>query len=217
MFDRFTDHARKVMGLARQESLRFKHDYIGTEHMALGLIQEGSGVASDVLKNLDVDPKEIRKRVEKAVTPGATTITTGQLPFTPRGKKVLEFALEEATTFGHNYIGTEHLLLGLIREGSGIAAKVLADIGVDPEATRKEIHELVGDEHELTREARFAESSGGDRDDDESDDDSRKLSDSSVLRLELFGKIALLEVRMNLLEERLEARIKLLEERLGED
>ena len=95
MFDRFTDRARKVMGLARQEAQRFNHDYIGTEHVLLGLVQEGSGVAASVLKNLDIDLKKIRHEVEKLVSNGTTMVTMGQLPFTPRAKKVLELSLEE--------------------------------------------------------------------------------------------------------------------------
>ncbi len=146
MFDRFTDRARKVMGLARQEAQRFNHDYIGTEHILLGLIQEGSGVAADVLKNLDVDPKKIRQEIEKLVSHGTTMVTMGQLPFTPRAKKVLELALEEASNLGHNYIGTEHLLLGLIREQEGIAAQVLQNLNVRLEDVREEVLELLGAE-----------------------------------------------------------------------
>jgi len=146
MFDRFTDRARKVMGLARQEAQRFNHDYIGTEHILLGLIQEGSGVAADVLKNLDVDPKRIRQEIEKLVSHGTTMVTMGQLPFTPRAKKVLELALEEASNLGHNYIGTEHLLLGLIREQEGIAAQVLQNLKVRLEDVREEVLELLGAE-----------------------------------------------------------------------
>jgi len=146
MFDRFTDRARKVMGLARQEAQRFNHDYIGTEHILLGLIQEGSGVAADVLKNLDVDPKRIRQEIEKLVSHGTTMVTMGQLPFTPRAKKVLELALEEASNLGHNYIGTEHLLLGLIREQEGIAAQVLQNLSVRLEDVREEVLELLGAE-----------------------------------------------------------------------
>ena len=116
MFDRFTDRARRVMGLARQEAQRFNHEYIGTEHILLGLIQEGSGVAANVLRNLDIDLDKIRREVEKIVQSGPSMVTMGQLPFTPRAKKVLELSVEEASNLGHNYIGTEHLLLGLIRE-----------------------------------------------------------------------------------------------------
>ena len=157
MFDRFTDRARKVMGLARQEAQRFNHDYIGTEHILLGLIQEGSGVAADVLKNLDVDPKKIRQEIEKLVSHGTTMVTMGQLPFTPRAKKVLELALEEASNLGHNYIGTEHLLLGLIREQEGIAAQVLQNLSVRLEDVREEVLELLGAEVNQTEEEEGAE------------------------------------------------------------
>ncbi len=139
MFDRFTDRARKVMGLARQEAQRFNHQYIGTEHILLGLIQEGSGVAANVLRNLDVDPDKIRQEVEKIVQDGPTMATLGQLPFTPRAKKVLELASEEATNLRHNYIGTEHLLLGLIRENEGVAAQVLMNLGLKLEEVREEV------------------------------------------------------------------------------
>ncbi len=144
MFDRFTDRARKVMGLARQEAQRFNHDYIGTEHVLLGLVQEGSGVAASVLKNLDIDLKKIRHEVEKLVSNGTTMVTMGQLPFTPRAKKVLELSLEEASNLGHTYIGTEHLLLGLIRENEGIAAQVLRNLKVKLEDVREEVLELLG-------------------------------------------------------------------------
>jgi ATP-dependent Clp protease ATP-binding subunit ClpC len=144
MFDRFTDRARKVMGLARQEAQRFNHQYIGTEHILLGLIQEGSGVAANVLRNLAVDPEKIRVEVEKIVQDGPTMVTMGQLPFTPRAKKVLELASEEASNLRHNYIGTEHLLLGLIRENEGVAAQVLMNLGLKLEDVREEVLELLG-------------------------------------------------------------------------
>ena len=146
MFDRFTDRARKVMGLARQEAQRFNHDYIGTEHILLGLVQEGSGVAASVLKNLDIDLRKIRQEVEKLVSNGTSMVTMGQLPFTPRAKKVLELSLEEASNLGHTYIGTEHLLLGLIRENEGIAAQVLRNLKVRLEDVRDEVLELLGAE-----------------------------------------------------------------------
>ncbi len=143
MFDRFSDNARKVMGYSRQEADRFNHDYIGTEHILLGLIDEWSGVAADVLKNLDVDPQQIRRKVEKLLSDGTTMVTMGQLPFTSASKKVLELALEEASNLGHNYIGTEHLLLGLIREEEGIAAQVLQNNKVRLEDVREEVLELL--------------------------------------------------------------------------
>ena len=144
MFDRFTDRARKVMGLARQEAQRFNHEYIGTEHILLGLIQEGSGVAANVLRNLDLDLEKIRREVETIVHSGPPMVSMGQLPFTPRAKKVLELSVEEATNLGHNYIGTEHLLLGLIRENDGVAAQVLTTLGLKLEEVREEVLELLG-------------------------------------------------------------------------
>ncbi len=146
MFDRFTDRARKVMGLARQEAQRLNHEYIGTEHILLGLVQEGSGVAANVLKNLDVDLRKVRAEVEKLVKAGPSMVTMGQLPFTPRAKKVLELALEEAGNLGHNYIGTEHILLGLIKEQDGKAAKVLTNLGVQLDSVRTEILDFLGAE-----------------------------------------------------------------------
>ncbi|MBI4576833.1 MAG: ATP-dependent Clp protease ATP-binding subunit [Planctomycetes bacterium] len=144
MFDRFTDRARKVMGLARQEAQRFNHEYIGTEHILLGLVQEGSGVAANVLKNLGVELTKIRHEVERIVQSGPSMVTMGQLPFTPRAKKVLELSVEEASNLGHNYIGTEHLLLGLIRENDGVAAQVLLNMGLKLEDVRDEVLELLG-------------------------------------------------------------------------
>ena len=144
MFDRFTDRARKVMALARKEAQRFNHDFIGTEHILLGLIQEGSGVAANVLKNLGVEINKIRSEIERNVQSGPSMVTMGQLPFTPRAKKVLELSMEEANELGHNYIGTEHLLLGLIRENDGVAAQVLLDLNMKLEDVRCEVLELLG-------------------------------------------------------------------------
>jgi ATP-dependent Clp protease ATP-binding subunit ClpC len=144
MFDRFTDRAKKVMNLARQEAQRFNHEYLGTEHILLGLVQEGSGVAANVLKNMAIDLNKIRSEVEKIVKTGPSMVTMGQLPFTPRAKKVLELSMEEASNLGHNYIGTEHLLLGLIKENEGIAAQVLLNLGVKLEDVREEVLEFLG-------------------------------------------------------------------------
>jgi ATP-dependent Clp protease ATP-binding subunit ClpC len=146
MFDRFTDRARKVMGLARQEAQRFNHDYIGTEHILLGLVHEGSGVAASVLKSLHVDLPRVQAAVESLISKGTANlaIVTQQLPFTPRAKTVLELSLEEAQLLGHTYIGTEHLLLGLIDEVDGVAAQALVKMGVSAEAVRREIMSLLG-------------------------------------------------------------------------
>ncbi len=144
MFDRFTDRAKKVMSFARQEAMKFNHEYIGTEHILLGLVQEGSGVAANVLKNMTIDLEKIRHEVEKIVKTGPSMVTMGQLPFTPRAKKVLELSLEEASQLSHNYIGTEHLLLGLIRENEGIAAQVLMNLGIKLDEVRDEVLEFLG-------------------------------------------------------------------------
>ncbi len=144
MFDRFTERARKVMGFARREAQAFHHEYIGTEHILLGLIQEGQGVAANVLKSMGIDLEKIRREVEKIVKAGPAVEPTVQIPFTPRAKKVVELALEEANNLGHNYIGTEHLLLALLREQEGIAAHVLMALGVKLEDVRQEVIEFLG-------------------------------------------------------------------------
>jgi len=144
MFERFTDRARKVMALANQEAQRFNHEYIGTEHILLGLVKEGSGVGATVLKNLDVDIKKLRLEVEKLVKSGPDMVTMGKLPHTPRAKKVIEYAIEEARSLNHNYVGTEHLLLGLLRETEGIAAQVMMNLGLRLEDVRQEVLNLLG-------------------------------------------------------------------------
>ncbi len=144
MFNRFTERARKVVILAKEEARRFNHDYIGTEHMLLGLIREGEGVAAAVLQKLGVSLENIRLEIEKLVQPGPTTQIIGDIPFTPRAKKALELAAEEARALGHNYIGTEHILLGLIREGEGVASQVLLNLGLDLNTVRNEVMELLG-------------------------------------------------------------------------
>ena len=144
MFNRFTERARRVVLLAREEAKRLDHDYLGTEHLLLGLISEGEGVAAIALQNLDIDLEQVRQEVGKTVGRGGGSLFLGQIPFTPRAKKVLELAVAEARTLGHNYIGTEHLLLGLIREGEGVAAQVLINLGADLEKVRQEISNLLG-------------------------------------------------------------------------
>ncbi len=144
MYERFTDRARKVMQLANQEAQRFNHEYIGTEHILLGLIKEGSGVAANVLKNLDVDLRKIRLEVEKLVQSGPDMVTMGKLPQTPRAKKVIEYSMEEARNLNHNYVGTEHILLGLLREQEGVAAQVLMNLGLKLDDVREEVLNLLG-------------------------------------------------------------------------
>ena len=144
MFERFTDRARKVMALANQEAQRFNHEYIGTEHILLGLVKEGSGVGANVLKNLGVDLRKVRLEVEKLVKSGPEMVTMGKLPQTPRAKRVIEYAIEEARNLNHNYVGTEHLLLGLLREQDGVAAQVLMNLGLRLEDVREEVLNLLG-------------------------------------------------------------------------
>jgi len=144
MFERFTDRARKVMALANQEAQRFNHEHIGTEHILLGLVKEGSGVGANVLKNLDVDIKKLRLEIEKLVKSGPDMVTMGKLPQTPKAKKVIEYAIEEARSLNHNYVGTEHILLGLLREAEGIAAQVLMNLGLKLEDVRQEVLNLLG-------------------------------------------------------------------------
>src|SRR6056297_413499 len=144
MYERFTDRARKVMQLANQEAQRFNHEYIGTEHILLGLVKEGSGVAANVLKNLDVDLRKIRLEVEKLVQSGPEMVTVGKLPQTPRAKKVIEYSMEEARNLNHSYVGTEHILLGLLREQEGVAAQVLMNLGLKLEDVREEVLNLLG-------------------------------------------------------------------------
>jgi len=144
MFNKFTERARKVILLAKEEAKRFNHDYIGTEHILLGLIREGEGVAAAVLQKLGLSPEKIRLEVEKLVQSGPSTMVSGDIPFTPKAKKVIELAMEEARSLGHNYIGTEHLLLGLIREGEGVASQVLMNLGLDLNRVRNEVITLLG-------------------------------------------------------------------------
>ncbi|MFH1578066.1 MAG: ATP-dependent Clp protease ATP-binding subunit [Candidatus Omnitrophota bacterium] len=144
MFNRFTERARKVIILAKEEARRFNHDYIGTEHILLGLVREGEGVAAAVLQNMGTSLETIRLEVEKLVQPGPSTQILGDIPFTPRAKKVLELSAEEARSLGHNYIGTEHILLGLIREGEGVASQVLMNLGLDLNLVRNQVMNFLG-------------------------------------------------------------------------
>ncbi|MBI1918769.1 MAG: UvrB/UvrC motif-containing protein [Planctomycetes bacterium] len=161
MYERFTDRARKVMQLANQEAQRLNHEYIGTEHILLGLVKEGSGVAANVLKNLDIDLRKIRLEVEKLVQSSPEVGTPGKLPQTPRAKKVIEYSIEEARNLNHNYVGTEHLLLGLLREQEGVAAQVLMNLGLRLEDVREEVLNLLG--HNMETHESSIESAGGER------------------------------------------------------
>lgn len=181
MFERFTDRARKVMALANQEAQRFNHEYIGTEHILLGLVKEGSGVGANVLKNLDVDLRKVRLEVEKLVRAGPEMVTMGKLPQTPRAKKVIEYAIEEARNLNHNYVGTEHLLLGLLREHDGVAAQVLMNLGLKLEEVREEVLNLLGAGSETE-----AETAGGEP--GSSAGESKAKGKSKTPALDSFGR-----------------------------
>src|SRR5918996_3407186 len=142
MFERFTERARQVVVLAQDEARLLKHNYIGTEHILLGLLREEEGLAARVLETLGITVEEVRAQVARIVGSG-DEVTTGQIPFTPRAKKVLELSLREALGLGHNYIGTEHVLLGLIREGEGVAARVLVGLGADLDRVRRQVIQLL--------------------------------------------------------------------------
>jgi len=185
-YERFTDRARKVMQLANQEAQRFNHEYVGTEHLLLGLIKEGSGVAANVLKNLDIDLRKIRHEVEKVVRSGPDTVTMGRLPQTPRSKKVLEYAMEEARNLNHNYVGTEHILLGLLREQEGVAAQVLMNLGLQLEKVRHEVLNLLG--HGIDVSGNIALADPDEMDEDVNVSGSAKRDNKKTPALDSFGR-----------------------------
>ncbi len=159
MSNRFTERAQRVILIAQEEAKRLNHDYVGTEHLLLGLIALGEGVAAQVLANLGVDLRRVRSEIEKIVGTGDNVMLLGEIPFTPRAKKVLELAVEEAQNMGHNYVGTEHLLLGLIREEEGVAARVLENLGVRLDVVREEVISLLGEGQ--PHQAQQTQSGGG--------------------------------------------------------
>jgi ATP-dependent Clp protease ATP-binding subunit ClpC len=142
MFERFTDRARRVVVLAQEEARRLDHNYIGTEHVLLGLVREGEGVAAMALSSLDISLDEVRRQVEENIGRGQAA-PSGHIPFTPRAKKCLELGLREALQLGHNYIGTEHILLGVLRLGEGVAVEVLQNLGADLNRVRQTVIELL--------------------------------------------------------------------------
>ena len=142
MFERFTDRARRVVVLAQEEARTLDHDYIGTEHILLGLIREGDGYAARSLESLGISLDAVRQQVQEIIGRGQQA-PSGHIPFTPRAKKVLELSLRESLQLGHNYIGPEHMLLGLVREGDGVAAQILVKLGADPNRVRQQVIELV--------------------------------------------------------------------------
>ncbi len=175
MFERFTDRARRVVVLAQEEARMLSHNYIGTEHILLGLIHEGEGVAAKALESLDISLEAVRAQVEEIIGQGQQA-PSGHIPFTPRAKKVLELSLREALQLGHSYIGTEHILLGLIREGEGVAAQVLQKLGADLNRVRQQVIQLLsGFQGKESTAAAAAQGAGGD-------------APSSSLVLDQFGR-----------------------------
>jgi ATP-dependent Clp protease ATP-binding subunit ClpC len=144
MFERFTDRARRVVVLAQEEARMLSHNYVGTEHILLGLVHEGQGVAAKALEELGISPDALRQQVQETTGQGQQA-PSGHIPFTPQAKKVLELSLSESKVLGHNYIGTEHILLGLIREGDGVAAQVLVGLGADLNRVRQVVLRLLHD------------------------------------------------------------------------
>jgi len=142
MFERFTDRARRVVVQAQEEARALDHNYIGTEHILLGLVAEGNGVGAQALEALGISLETVRLQVEEAVGRGQHT-PSGHIPFTPKAKKVLELSLRESVQLGHHYIGTEHVLLGLIRQDDGLAARVLSALGADLDRTREQVVRLL--------------------------------------------------------------------------
>jgi hypothetical protein len=162
VFERFTERARQVVVLAQEEARAIKHNYIGTEHILLGLLREEEGLAARVLASLGVALEPTRDQVTRIVGWGEEA-TSGQIPFTPRAKKVLELALREALSLGHNYIGTEHILLGLARENEGVAARILLDLGADSQKIRDEVIRFLSGPGGAPAASAAAESAGGQR------------------------------------------------------
>jgi Clp amino terminal domain, pathogenicity island component/UvrB/uvrC motif len=192
MFERFTDRARQVVVLAQEEARMLDHNYIGTEHLLLGLIHEGAGVAAQALETLGITQEAVRQQVEEIVGRGHAALS-GTIPFTPRAKESLQLALGEARRLGHHYIGTEHILLGLLREGKGPAAQVLAALGADRDRLRQQVIDL---RHEFQGQARTASPAGlaG-----QAGRGKRKLLSQILVRLESM------ESRLSVLERRVGA------------
>jgi ATP-dependent Clp protease ATP-binding subunit ClpA len=153
LFEKFTERARLVVVLAQEEARALRHNYIGTEHILLGLLREEEGLAARVLQSFEITVERVRAQVVRIVGSGEE-VTAGQIPFTPRAKKVLELSLREALSLGHNYIGTEHILLGLGREGEGVAVRILLDCGADAETIRNEMIRMLSDPRVIREQAR---------------------------------------------------------------
>jgi ATP-dependent Clp protease ATP-binding subunit ClpA len=203
MFERFTDRARRVVVLAQEEARMLDHNYIGTEHILLGLIHEGHGVAAKALENLGISLDVVRQEVTEIIGRGKQP-PSGHIPFTPRAKTVLELSLKEALQLGHNHIGTEHILLGLIREGDGVAAQVLVKMGADPNRVRQQViqllHGRMGDEP-ATGPVSLAEV---------------RMTEDIIRRLAAIdGRLAAIERHLGIEEEPLRLELRKLEEEIA--
>jgi ATP-dependent Clp protease ATP-binding subunit ClpC len=186
MFERFTDRARRVVVLAQEEARMLSHDYVGTEHILVALIREGGGIAAQALQSLGITEEAARQQVEDVAGRGQADPQRGHLPFTPRAKKILQLSLREAIALGHGYIGTEHILLGLVREGEGAATRVLNGLSVDPNRVRQQVIQLVS-ARRLQGEPGTARAAGRGK---------RKLAS------EVRGRLDSIEWRLSVLEQR---------------
>jgi ATP-dependent Clp protease ATP-binding subunit ClpC len=189
MFERFTDQARQVVALAQEEARMLNHDYIGTEHLLLGLIHEGEGVAAKALESLGISLEAVRQQVEEIIGQGQHA-PSGHIPFTPRAKKVLELSLRESLQLGHNYIGAEHILLGLIREGEGVAAQVLVRLGADLNRVRQQVIQLLHGHRGQEPEATGARPPG------------RAGREDGRLLSQLLDRVTAMESRLSAIEQR---------------
>jgi ATP-dependent Clp protease ATP-binding subunit ClpC len=189
MFEKFTDRARRVVVLAQEEARMLNHNYIGTEHILLGLIHEGEGVAARALESLGISLEAVRQQVEEIIGPGEQA-SSGHIPFTPRVKKVLELSLREARELGHSYIGTEHILLGLLREGEGVAAQVLVKLGADLSRVRQQVIAVLAGYQAEAGVARFARPSAR-----------ASRAERGVLS-QLVDRVTALESRLSAIEDR---------------
>jgi len=151
MFERYTERARKVIILAQDEAVRLKHDHIGTEHLLLGLLRERESIAAKILDSFDISAELVRKELENWV-PRSEAQSTKEVAFTPRAKRVLELALDETRRLGHNYVGTEHILLGILREGSGVGAQILRRFGLDIDMVRSKLYEILNETSSAERD-----------------------------------------------------------------
>jgi ATP-dependent Clp protease ATP-binding subunit ClpC len=189
MFERFTDRARRVVVLAQEEARRLNHNYVGTEHILLGLIHEGEGVAAKALESLGISLEAVRQQVEEIIGQGEQA-PSGHIPLTPRVKKVLELSLREAKQLGHGYIGTEHILLGLIREGEGVAALVLVRLGADLNRVRQQVIQLLHGHQGTAPEAEGARPPG------------RSGREERTLLAQLLDRMTAVESRLSAIEQR---------------